>query len=104
MLGGIVVDCTSDQPDPFSEAVIKILGVVAELEREMSRVRVKSGLENARAKGKILGRRRMTADDIPPLFIRYYEQYLQGAINISELARLAGVCRTTVYKYMKLME
>lgn len=104
VLGGIVVDCTSDKPDPFSEAVIKILGVVAELEREMIRTRVKSGLENARAKGKVLGRRRVTVRDIPASFLRYYEQYQQGSITTTELAKLASVSRTTVYKYIKLLK
>jgi len=104
VLGGIVVDSTSDKPDPFSEAVIKILGVVAELEREMTRVRVKSGLENAKSKGKELGRKKTTTDDIPAVFLRYHEKYANGDINMTELAKLAGVSRTTAYKYCRLIE
>jgi len=42
--------------------VFPVLGAVAELERSLTVERVKTGLRNARAKGKRLGRPRVVVD------------------------------------------
>jgi DNA invertase Pin-like site-specific DNA recombinase len=42
--------------------VFTVLGAVAELERSLIRERVRAGLRNARAKGKLIGRPRVKAD------------------------------------------
>jgi DNA invertase Pin-like site-specific DNA recombinase len=42
--------------------VFTVLGAVAELERSLTVERVRAGLRNARAKGKTLGRPRVTVD------------------------------------------
>ena len=54
VLGSFVVDCTKEL-DPMTEGMLKMMGVFAELERNMISQRVKSGMENARAKGKTIG-------------------------------------------------
>jgi DNA invertase Pin-like site-specific DNA recombinase len=46
----------SETDNPMSRAFWKLLGIFAELEREIIRERVMSGLERARAQGKKLGR------------------------------------------------
>ena len=45
-----------DTTTPAGKALFQMLGVFAEFERAMIRERVKSGLERAKAQGKILGR------------------------------------------------
>ncbi|MBQ4427936.1 MAG: recombinase family protein [Oscillospiraceae bacterium] len=70
----------------------------------MIRAGVWSGVENARAKGRRIGRPQMTADDIPAAFLRYYPANKAGALNVSELARVCDLSRTTVYKYIGLLE
>ena len=45
-----------DMGTPMGRMLAHFLGAVAEFERELVRERVRSGLENARAKGKRLGR------------------------------------------------
>lgn len=103
VLGTFIVDC-SRELDPMTEGMLKMMGVFAELERNMISQRVKSGMENARAKGKIIGRPSTTADDVPPIFYRHYPKYKNGEINKSELARLCSVSNPTVYKYLKIIE
>lgn len=66
----------------------------------MIRSRVRSGVANAKAKGKQLGRPPITAERIPDSFYRYYTKYQFGEINVTELARLAQVSRPTVYRYL----
>ena len=65
---------------------------------------VKSGMANAKAKGVRLGRPQMTKDDIPQIFYRHYPAYVKGELNISELERVCGLSRTTVYKYVGMLE
>jgi DNA invertase Pin-like site-specific DNA recombinase len=52
-----------DTSTPTGKMVFTILGAVAELERSLIVERVKAGLRNARAKGKKLGRPRVTVDE-----------------------------------------
>ena len=50
VLGSFVVDCTKEL-DPMTEGMLKMMGVFSELERNIISQRVKSGLQNAKAKG-----------------------------------------------------
>ena len=87
----------------MSEAFLQMAGVFSQLEFAMIRARVKSGMANAKAKGKQIGRRPTTKDDIPAIFFRHYPIYASGRMNISELARVCGLSRPTVYKYLKMI-
>ena len=51
-----------DTSTPAGKMVFTVLGAVAELERSLTVERVRAGLRNARAKGKTLGRPRVTVD------------------------------------------
>ena len=77
---------------------------LAELELRIIRERVRSGMRNARAKGAKIGRPQTTLDDIPANFLRHYPAYQKGAFNLTELARLCDISRTTAYKYIGLLE
>jgi len=103
IVGNITLDCREGTPDPVSEAFLQIVGVFAELELAMIRARVKSGMANAKASGKHIGRPQATKDDIPAVFFRHYPSYAAGKMNISELARVCGLSRPTVYKYLKMI-
>ena len=50
---------------PMTNAFIQTSGVFAKLELRIIRDRVRSGMANARAKGRKIGRPQVTADDIP---------------------------------------
>jgi len=102
--GSITVDCTLGRLDPMSNAFIQMSGVFAELELGMIRDRVRSGMANAKAKGVRIGRPQMTKDDIPQIFYRHYPAFVKGELNVSELARVCGLSRNTVYKYIKIIE
>ena len=102
--GSITVDCTLGRLDPMSNAFIQMSGVFAELELGMIRDRVRSGMANAKAKGVRLGRPQMTKDDIPQIFYRHYPAFVKGELNVSELARVCGLSRNTVYKYVGLLD
>ena len=103
IVGSITVDCRKGKIDPMSQAFIQMSGVFAELELSMIRDRVRSGMENAKAKGKKVGRPQTTKDNIPPIFYKHYPAFVAGTLNISEFARLCGLSRPTVYKYLSII-
>ncbi|WP_297199907.1 recombinase family protein [uncultured Flavonifractor sp.] len=100
ILGSITIDCRTNEPDPMTVAFLQLIAVFSELELSMIRARVRSGVANARAKGKQLGRPPITAERIPDSFFRYLAKYQIGEINVSELARLAQISRPTAYRYL----
>ena len=104
IVGSITLDCRNGHPDPMSEAFLQMAGVFSQLELAMIRSRVRSGMENARAKGRQIGRPQITVDDLPSGFLRHYSAYKSGQLNISELARVCDLSRTTIYKYIDLLE
>ena len=75
----------------------------AELELSIIRARVKSGMANAKEKGRRIGRPLTTKDDIPAIFHKHYSSYAAHQMNVSELARLCGLSRPTVYKFLKMI-
>ena len=103
ILGSITVDCREGHIDPMSQAFIQMSGVFAELELSIIRERVRSGVRNAQLNGKKLGRRPTTKDDIPPIFYKHYPAFVAGTMNVSEFARVCGLSRPTVYKYLRLI-
>lgn len=103
IIGAFVVDCSKGTLDPMTEGMLKMMGVFAEMERNMISQRVKQGLENAVAEGKKLGRKATTSDDIPAIFYKHYSKYVNKDINASEFARLCDMSRPTIYKYIKLV-
>lgn len=104
IVGSITVDCSNGEIDPMTNAFIQMSGVFAELELRITRSRVRSGMANAKAKGAKIGRPQATADDIPAVFLRHYPAYKNKQLNVSELARVCDLSRTTVYKYIDLLE
>ena len=49
---------------PIGKAVFVIIGAIAQLERDLICERVKNGLANARAKGKLIGRKKLRDSDL----------------------------------------
>ena len=104
IVGSITLDCREGRADPMSEAFLQMAGVFSQLELSMIRERVRSGMANAKAKGKQIGRPQVTKDDVPAIFLRHYPAYKSGHLNITELSRVCDLSRTTIYKYISLLE
>jgi len=101
--GSFVVDCSKGELDPMTEGMIKMWGVFSEMERNIISQRVKSGIKNARAKGKQIGRPPTTVDGLPDKFWKYYQKYKNREINVAEVARLMKCSRVTIYKYLSMV-
>lgn len=102
LLGSFVVDCTKEL-DPMTEGMLKMMGVFSEIERNMISQRVKSGIANARSKGKHVGRPALQSKDIPAKVVKTYELYQNGSISKVDYARMCEISRPTLDKYLGIM-
>ena len=103
IVGSVTIDCRNGELDAMSAAFLQMAGVFSELELQMIRARVKSGMANAKACGTKVGRPKLTKEDIPAVFYKHYPSYAAGKMNITELARVCSLSRPTIYKYLKLV-
>lgn len=103
IMGTFVVDCSRELV-PMTEGMLKMMGVFSEMERNIISQRVKSGMDNAKSKGKSIGRPAVTADSIPGIFYKHYPKYKNGEINKKEFSRLCDLSYPTIYKYLSIVE
>ena len=102
----ITIDCTKGEIDPMTKAFLQMSGVFAELEKNMISQRVKSGMANAKAKGKRIGRPEIELDDITgnDKFMNAYRLWRSKSIKKIDIQRLTGMSRVTIDKYIKVLE
>lgn len=81
-----------DTSTPTGKMVFTVLGAVAELERSLIVERVKAGLRNARAKGKRLGRPRVSVS-----LAKIQELRAEG-LTLRDIATRCRVSKTTVIR------
>jgi DNA invertase Pin-like site-specific DNA recombinase len=86
-----------DTGTPSGRLVYSIIAAVAEMERDLLIERTNSGLAASRARGRKGGRKREFS---PKAVRKAQEQYDAGELTVSEIARLAGVSRQTLYRYL----
>ncbi len=93
-LGGSVYDPT----DPVGRLLFNVLGMVAEFEADLIRMRTREGMAVAKAKGRLRGKQ-------PKLSVSQRRHLLElhdaGNHTQEELAKLFSVSRTTIYREMQ---
>ena len=80
----------------ITDIVLKLLGYVAERERENIKTRQREGIDSALARGVKFGR---PTGEIPKDFIRCYELYKQGLIKLKDVMSMCNIAKSTFYKY-----
>ena len=88
-----------DTGTPSGRLIYQIIAAVAEMERELLIERTNSGLAASRARGRKGGRKREFS---PKAVRKAQEQYDKGDLSVTEIARLAGVSRQTLYRYLNV--
>lgn len=102
--GNIMLDCTLENLDCTNLAMLQMIGVFSELEVNNTRSRIINGLVTAKASGKKLGRKKTTIADIPSIVKLLYPHYENGRINKSEYAKRCNISRSTLNKYIAIIE
>lgn len=85
----------------ITDIILKLLGYVAERERENIKVRQAEGIASAKARGVKLGR---PMAEIPKEYLRAYELYKQGLIKVKDVMSMCNIAKSTFYKYEKSMK
>ena len=78
--------------------VFNIFGALAEFERDIIRERTKAGLEAARARGRVGGRKR-SLDDGQVQMLRAMAR--DKGVSIATICKQFDISRPTYYKYLK---
>lgn len=90
--------------DMVIDIVITIKAHMAQQEREKTVARINQGLDVARAKGKKLGR---PQSEVPDTFKKEYKKFKDGKygdMTAMGFAKMIGIGRSTLYKYIKQYE
>ena len=101
IFGSFIVDCTKEL-DPMTQGMLQMMGVFAELERNIISQRVKSGMANAKAKGKQIGR--PITNKVPKKIMDLNDLYVAGTITKKDYSIMSGVSRPTLDRYLKILE
>lgn len=109
VMGDFILDCTGTL-SVLTQGQIMMLGLLNEMQRLMIVESVNEGLAAARERNGGInpgGQPKLTKDRLyekHPDFLKYYVMYKNKQISLSELSRLANVCRNTAYSYIKIIE
>lgn len=89
-----------DTNSPMGRAMIGMISVFAELEREIITERVREGVKTARARGRFGGRPKIDSEKIKEALTLYHtEQY-----SINEIIKKTGVSKATLYRRLNDLE
>lgn len=80
----------------ITDIVLKLLGYVAERERDNIKTRQAEGIASAKSRGVKFGR---PISEIPKDFIRAYELYKNGLIKVKDVMFMCNIAKSTFYKY-----
>lgn len=83
-----------DTSTPTGKAMLQMMMVIAELERNLTVQRVKEGLESAKRRGKKLGRPKI-ADDKVKVALRMHDS---GEYSVKEIIETTGVSQGSLYR------
>ena len=90
-IGGSVHDPT----DPVGRLLYNVLGMIAEFESDLIRMRTREGMKVAKAKGRLRGKQPKLK---PAQEAHLVELWHAGTHTSAELAELFSVARSTVYR------
>jgi DNA invertase Pin-like site-specific DNA recombinase len=96
-IGLHIIEQGIDTATPEGRAMFGMLGVMAELQRELIHANTLDGLAAARARGRVGGRRPKLSDQQAALAQELYDKREK---TVQEIADLFGVPRTTVYGHL----
>lgn len=80
----------------ITDIVLKLLGYVAERERDNIKTRQAEDIASAKSRGVKFGR---PTSEIPKDFIRAYELYKNGLIKVKDVMSMCNIAKSTFYKY-----
>jgi DNA invertase Pin-like site-specific DNA recombinase len=87
-----------DTTTPGGKLVFHMFGALAEFERNLIRERTRAGLEAARARGKVGGRRRKLGEKQRSVAVGLYRGKKH---TLTEICETLGISKPTLYRYVR---
>lgn len=87
-----------DFSTPAGRAMVSLIGVFAEFERDLIRERVKAGMQNAKSKGIRVGRRPL----IDTKLLRAVADMTDRGMSTRRISKALGVSKSLVHKALKI--
>jgi DNA invertase Pin-like site-specific DNA recombinase len=103
----VVLSQGIDTSTPAGRMFFHILGAIAEFERSLIVERTRDGLEAARARGRVGGRKKALRSRQVDLAQRMYDELGPDGKRkhtVQDIADELGVARTTIYRYLDRKE
>lgn len=82
---------------PFSQLISTALAAIAEFETARRKERQLQGIEAAKEKNKYTGRKTVVTQDL----IQSIRKYKDLGVSVTEIVRITGKSRSTIYKVLK---
>lgn len=94
-----VLDLPRDylENSPSSQFISTALAAIAEFETARRHERQRQGIEAAKEKNKYTGRKSVITKDL----IKIVDKYKNLGVSVTEIARITGKSRSTIYKVLK---
>ncbi|MYL36033.1 recombinase family protein [Pontibacillus yanchengensis] len=89
-----------DEGNSMQRLMFNVLGSFAQFERDLIVERTTEGRERAKAQGKHLGRKGKAEKDVKKA-IRLYKERDQNGMSVTDISKLTGVPRSTIYVKVK---
>lgn len=86
--------------NPYSQFLLTVMAGVAQLERDLNKMRQKEGIAIAKKKGRYKGRPK-TYTETNPRFSHALELYKSEKYSIAEICKICSFSESTFYRYMR---
>ena len=93
-----ICDGAIDTTTASGELIFNIFSSLAQFEKRLIQERTKAGLSAARARGKLGGRRPITAND--PRIKTAKKMYADKTIEIREICKTLNISRASIYRWL----
>ena len=80
--------------------MFNVFSSLAQFERRLTQERTTAGLAAARARGRLGGRKPITADD--PRVVTAKRLHKDRSLSINQICATLGISRPTFYRYLSL--
>lgn len=95
-----ICDGAIDTTTASGELIFNIFSSLAQFERRLIQERTKAGLEAARARGRMGGRRKL--ENTSPKVIAAKKMHQDQDININDICKTLNISRSTFYRFVHL--
>ena len=100
-IGLVSLNDPVDTSTPQGRLSFNLFAALAEFEREVTRERTQIGLSSARLRGRKGGRPKGLPEKAKEVACAAETLYREGRLTVDEIASQLGICKSTLYSYLR---